>query len=282
MLRWVSPIKNMCRTVTHDTEFMGQQLLAGPEVHAAVRVGEPRRDEVRRPAPLRRRAHPNEHVAFGFGAHFCLGQALARLELTCDVRAVAHPPPRPRARRSIPSTFPRRPRQLHQRPRVDAASSSLRSRRTIGAWCEQSRISIAQFWTDLYARDWDEVGDVLRRPTRSTPTCRPRLKMSRGAPEQIVARLRLGLEPLASIGHVLVKTIVVRGRHGRHRTRRALGVAAPARRSRCPFVSMQETARRRIVRWWDYWDLGTLMGSAPAWWVEHIMEAAAAAGLGEG
>ena len=29
MLRWVTPIKNMCRTVTHDTEFMGQQLLEG-------------------------------------------------------------------------------------------------------------------------------------------------------------------------------------------------------------------------------------------------------------
>ena len=27
-----------------------------------------------------------------------------------------------------------------------------------------------------------------------------------------------------------------------------------------------------ITRWWDYWDMGTLMNAAPQWWVEHIMQ----------
>ena len=57
MLRWVTPIKNMCRTVTHDTEFMGQPMIAGQKCMLLVRVGEPRLDPLRRPVPLRRRAH---------------------------------------------------------------------------------------------------------------------------------------------------------------------------------------------------------------------------------
>jgi hypothetical protein len=42
---------------------------------------------------------------------------------------------------------------------------------------------------------------------------------------------------------------------------------------------MQDVRDGRIVRWWDYWDLATLMNAAPAWWVEHIMQASAEAGL---
>jgi cytochrome P450 family 142 subfamily A polypeptide 1 len=81
MLRWVSPIKNMCRTVTHDTEFMGHQLLEGQKCMLLYESAN--RDETRFEDPFRFdvQRDPNEHVAFGFGAHFCLGQALARLEL---------------------------------------------------------------------------------------------------------------------------------------------------------------------------------------------------------
>jgi cholest-4-en-3-one 26-monooxygenase len=81
MLRWVTPIKNMCRTVTHDTEFMGQPMLEGQKCMLLfesanfdeAKFADPERFDIER--------DPNEHVAFGFGTHFCLGQALARLEL---------------------------------------------------------------------------------------------------------------------------------------------------------------------------------------------------------
>ncbi|MGH8978198.1 MAG: cytochrome P450 [Acidimicrobiia bacterium] len=81
MLRWVSPIKNMCRTVTHDTEFMGQELHEGQKCMLLYESAN--RDETKFVDPHRfdSARDPNEHVAFGFGAHYCLGQALARLEL---------------------------------------------------------------------------------------------------------------------------------------------------------------------------------------------------------
>jgi cytochrome P450 family 142 subfamily A polypeptide 1 len=81
MLRWVSPIKNMCRTVTRDTEFMGQHLREGQKCMLLYESAN--RDETKFVDPFRFDAqrNPNEHVAFGFGAHFCLGNSLARLEL---------------------------------------------------------------------------------------------------------------------------------------------------------------------------------------------------------
>jgi cytochrome P450 family 142 subfamily A polypeptide 1 len=82
MLRWVTPIKNMNRTATRDTEFGGEKIREGDKLlllyHAANRdervFDAPERFDVTRT--------PNEHLAFGgFGSHFCLGASLARLEL---------------------------------------------------------------------------------------------------------------------------------------------------------------------------------------------------------
>jgi cytochrome P450 family 142 subfamily A polypeptide 1 len=81
LLRWVSPVKNMARTVAREVEIHGRTLREGDQVvlmyPAANRdpavFADPERLDVRR--------DPNPHLAFGFGPHFCLGASLARVEL---------------------------------------------------------------------------------------------------------------------------------------------------------------------------------------------------------
>jgi cytochrome P450 family 142 subfamily A polypeptide 1 len=81
MLRWESPIKNMCRTATRDFELHGQQVRSGDRVLLLFPAAN--RDPRKFPDASRFdiTRTPNEHIAFGFGAHFCLGASLARLEL---------------------------------------------------------------------------------------------------------------------------------------------------------------------------------------------------------
>jgi len=81
MLRWVTPIKNMARTVTADTEFAGKHLEEGQQL--LLLYPSANRDEAVFAEPERfdTARQPNDHLAFGFGAHFCLGNQLARLEL---------------------------------------------------------------------------------------------------------------------------------------------------------------------------------------------------------
>jgi cytochrome P450 family 142 subfamily A polypeptide 1 len=81
LLRWVSPIKNMSRTVTREVQLHGRTMRPGDQLillyPAANRdpavFADPDRFDVER--------QPNPHLAFGFGPHFCMGASLARLEL---------------------------------------------------------------------------------------------------------------------------------------------------------------------------------------------------------
>jgi cytochrome P450 family 142 subfamily A polypeptide 1 len=81
MLRWVSPIKNMCRTVTHDVEFFGGELKADQKVMLLYEAANFDAKQFVDPEMFDAARQPNDHVAFGFGTHFCLGNALARVEL---------------------------------------------------------------------------------------------------------------------------------------------------------------------------------------------------------
>jgi cholest-4-en-3-one 26-monooxygenase len=82
MLRWTSPVKNMCRTLTADTEFHGTQLKQGEKIMLLFESANFDEKVFDDPESFRIDRYPNNHVAFGFGTHFCLGNQLARLELT--------------------------------------------------------------------------------------------------------------------------------------------------------------------------------------------------------
>lgn len=81
-VRWVSPIKSMSRTVTKDVKLGGQSIPAGDEVLLFYPSANRDADVFDAPDTFDIRRDPNPHVAFGHGAHFCLGANLARLEIT--------------------------------------------------------------------------------------------------------------------------------------------------------------------------------------------------------
>jgi cholest-4-en-3-one 26-monooxygenase len=89
MLRWVSPIKNMCRTATRTVEYRGKTIQEGQKLLMLYPSGN--RDAERFPDPdtFDMERTPNDHIAFGFGTHFCLGSSLARLELRALFDVVA-------------------------------------------------------------------------------------------------------------------------------------------------------------------------------------------------
>lgn len=81
MLRWTSPLKNMCRTLTADIEFHGTQLRQGEKLMLMFESANFDEAVFTKPDEFDIQRDPNSHLTFGFGTHFCLGNQLARIEL---------------------------------------------------------------------------------------------------------------------------------------------------------------------------------------------------------
>ncbi|GAC1655347.1 MAG: cytochrome P450 [Mycobacterium sp.] len=81
MIRWTTPVKEFMRTAAEDTTVRGVSIAKGESVYLAYVSGN--RDEEVFDEPFRFdiARDPNKHVAFGYGVHFCLGAALARMEM---------------------------------------------------------------------------------------------------------------------------------------------------------------------------------------------------------
>ncbi|OBH49251.1 cytochrome P450 [Mycobacterium sp. E2479] len=81
MLRWTTPAKNMCRTLTADTLFHGAELCEGEKVMMLYESANFDETIFGDPENFRIDRKPNNHITFGFGPHFCLGNQLARIEI---------------------------------------------------------------------------------------------------------------------------------------------------------------------------------------------------------
>ena len=80
-IRWTTPVKTFMRTATEDVTFAGRDLKKGDWLMLCYASGN--RDEAVFEAPdeFRVDRKPNKHLAFGYGAHLCLGQHLAKMEM---------------------------------------------------------------------------------------------------------------------------------------------------------------------------------------------------------
>lgn len=81
VLRWVTPLNNMFRKATRDTELGGRRIRTGDRL--ALVYPSANRDEAvfEDPFTFDITRDPNHHIAFGHGTHFCLGANFARHEL---------------------------------------------------------------------------------------------------------------------------------------------------------------------------------------------------------
>jgi cytochrome P450 len=81
MIRWVTPVKEFMRTATADTTVRGVPIAKGESVYLAYVSGNRDEEAFDDPFGFDVGRDPNKHLAFGYGVHFCLGAALARMEI---------------------------------------------------------------------------------------------------------------------------------------------------------------------------------------------------------
>lgn len=88
IIRWVSPVKHFLRNATEATTVGGHTFAPGDV--AMLNYWSANFDERAFDQPFRFDVgrQPNRHLAFGFGAHFCLGAVLARMQVSALLTAL--------------------------------------------------------------------------------------------------------------------------------------------------------------------------------------------------
>jgi limonene-1,2-epoxide hydrolase len=125
---------------------------------------------------------------------------------------------------------------------------------------------VVGMWQALSRRDWDAVKTFLSDDCLYVDMPLP-AAAARG-PANIVKRLKIGLEPLASYvnhdGPLVADGGTVMYEHSETWEWRT-GETAVLR-----FVSVHQVRDDRITLWKDYWDMGALVNFAPSTWMDEL------------
>jgi hypothetical protein len=81
MFRWSTPVQHFMRTATEDYELRGKTIKKGDALQLLYISGNRDEEAFADPFAFRVDRENNRHVAFGYGAHVCIGQHLAKMEI---------------------------------------------------------------------------------------------------------------------------------------------------------------------------------------------------------
>jgi hypothetical protein len=80
-IRWTTPVRHFMRSAAADTELRGRKIAKGDWLMLCYPSGNRDEEVFEDPFEFRVDRIPNKHLAFGYGAHVCLGQHLAKMEM---------------------------------------------------------------------------------------------------------------------------------------------------------------------------------------------------------
>jgi limonene-1,2-epoxide hydrolase len=125
---------------------------------------------------------------------------------------------------------------------------------------------VERYWDAHFRRDWTAMATFFTATAHYTDVGVDGAGAT--GPAEIIARLRLGIEPLEGYHHL-----------PRHLVAEGDLVVTEHVEQWCfhtgevidhPFTSVMEVEDGRIRRWHDYSHIGNLVEHAPAWWLERI------------
>jgi limonene-1,2-epoxide hydrolase len=132
----------------------------------------------------------------------------------------------------------------------------------------RNRQVVERYWDAHFRRDWQKMATFFTASAHYTDVGVDGVGAT--GPAEIIARLRLGLEPLDGYYHFPLHTVaegdLVVTEHV-EQWRFPTGEVIDH-----PFTSVMEVEGGLIRRWHDYSHLGNLFDNAPPWWIERIAQ----------